>query len=103
MLGLITFFFRLFFNLFLSRKRLAFKIAILEKENEILKRRLAGKRIITNHFDRLFFAVMNKIGSLKDLISIVQPETVLRWQRIFIRRLWTFGNTRGNPGRKPVP
>jgi hypothetical protein len=36
---LFSLFFRLLFRLFLSRKYLAFKIAALEKENEILKKK----------------------------------------------------------------
>ncbi|MBN2036017.1 MAG: transposase [Chitinispirillaceae bacterium] len=95
-------FFRLFFRLFLSRKRLVFKIAILEKENEILKRRLEGKRIVTNHLDRLFFVFLNKIMAVKDYITIVQPATVLRWQKMVIRRLWTFKHQPGIKGRRPV-
>ena len=42
----------IFHKLFLSRKHFAFKITIHEKENEILKRRLEGKRIVTNQRDR---------------------------------------------------
>jgi hypothetical protein len=52
MLRLLGLFFKLLFKLFLSRKHLVFKITILEKENEILKRRLEGKRIVTNQRDR---------------------------------------------------
>jgi len=83
-------FFRLIFKLFLSRKHLVFKIVVIEKENEILKRRFAGKRIITNNFDRIFFLMLNKIMAIKDHITIVKPATVLRWQRMFIKRFWTF-------------
>ena len=79
-----------------------FKIAILEKENEILKRKLEGKRVATNHLDRLYFVFLNKIMAVKDYITIVQSATVLRWQRMIIRRLWTFKHQSGIKGRKPV-
>jgi len=95
-------FFRLIFKLFLSRKHLVFKIVVIEKENEILKRRLAGKRIITNNLDRIFFLMLNKIITIKDHITIVKPATVLRWQRMFIKRFWTFKRFSGVVGRKPV-
>jgi hypothetical protein len=75
---------------------------VLEKENEILKRKVAGKRIVTNHLDRMFFAFLNKIMAVKDYITIVQPTTVLRWQKMLIRRLWTFRDYSGIQGRKPV-
>ena len=102
MIQLAGLFFKLFFKLFLSRKHLAYKITMLEKENEILERRLAGKRIVTNHFDRLFFVFLNKIMAVKDYITIVQPATVLRWQKMIIRRLWTFRQESGIKGRRPV-
>ena len=102
MVQLVGLFFRLLFRLFLSRKCLAFKIAILKKENEILKRRLEGKRVITNHLDRLFFVFLNKIMAVKDYITIVQQATVLRWQKMIIRRLWTFKHQPGIKGRRPV-
>jgi putative transposase len=102
MVQLTSFFFRLLFKLFLSRKHLVFKIAVLEKENEILKRKLAGKRIVTNRFDRMFFTFLNKIMTVKDYITIVQPATVLRWQKMLIRRWWTFRDYSGLKGRKPV-
>jgi hypothetical protein len=50
-------FFRMFFKLFLSRKHLVFKITVLEKENEILKRRQMGKRIFTFLQIKAFLAV----------------------------------------------
>src|SRR5271157_3443483 len=95
-------FFRLIFKVFLSRKFLIFKIVAIEKENEILKRRLAGKRIITNNFDRTFFLLLNKIMAIKDHITIVKPATVLRWQRMFIKCFWTFKRFSGVVRRKPV-
>jgi len=61
---------------------------MLKKEIEILKRK-CKKRIITNHFDRLFFTILNKVANIKDCISIVKPETVLKWQRMIIKRFWT--------------
>jgi putative transposase len=102
MLRLLGLFFKLLFKLFLSRKHLVFKITILEKENEILKRRLEGKRIVTNYLDRLYFVFLNKIMAVKDYITIVQPATVLRWQRMIIRRLWTFKHQPVIKGRRPV-
>jgi putative transposase len=95
-------FYQFDFQVFFSRKHLVMKIAVIEKENEILKRRLGGKRITTNHFDRNFFLMLNKIMAIKDLITIVKPATILRWQRMLIKRLWTFKYFSGTAGRKPV-
>src|SRR5271157_1980229 len=102
MISVLSFFFRMFFSLFLSRKQLALKIAVLEKEKEILRRKIAGKRITTNRSDRIFFVVLNRIMAIKDRISIVQPDTVLRWQRTLIKHFWTFKEYGKKRGRKPV-
>jgi hypothetical protein len=77
------------------------EIALLKKEIEILKRNIK-KRTFTNHFDRLFFTILNKVANIKDRISIVKPETVLRWQREIIKRNWTF-KTGKKRRRKATP
>ena len=78
---MLNFFFsisKLFLSIFRTKKHLICEIALLKKEIEILKRKNAGKRVVTNHFDRLFIVGLNKILSIKNYISIVRPETVLR-------------------------
>ncbi len=102
---MLNFFFsitKVFLSIFCTKKSLICEIALLKKEIEILKRKNGGKRVVTNHFDRLFIVGLNKILSIKDYISIVKPETVLRWQRDIIRRLWTFKNYCKKRGRKTV-
>ena len=64
--------------IFKSKRNLVCEVALLKKEIEILKRK-RKKRIITNHFDRLFFVVINRIAYIKNRISIVKPEAVLKW------------------------
>ena len=63
-------------------------------------KRKRKKRALTNHFDRLFFVILNKITNIKDHITIVKPETVLRWQRSIIKRFWTYKSSGKNKGRK---
>jgi hypothetical protein len=71
----------------------------LKKEIEILKRK-RKKRVVTNHFDRLFFVILNKIANIKDHISIIKPETILRWQRNIIKQFWTNKSSGKRKGRK---
>lgn len=40
--------------------------------------------------------------AVKNYITIVQPATVLRWQKMIIRHLWTIRDYSGIKGRKPV-
>ena len=80
---MLNFFFsitKLFLSFFQLKKTLICEIALLKKEIEILKRRNNKKRIVTNHFDRLFVG-LNKIISIKEYISIVKPETVLQGEK----------------------
>ncbi len=74
---------------------------MLKKELQILQRKNRTKRK-TNHQDRIFFIILNTIVSIKDRISIVKPETVLRWQRMIIKSNWTFNTGNKRRGRKAI-
>jgi putative transposase len=102
MFALITFLFRAFFNLFKSKKQLSIQNCLQKKEIEILLRQNQKKRLNIYQSDRILFSVLNRIGSIKECIFIVKPETVLRWQRELIRRFWTF-QSKNRVGRPPVP
>jgi len=41
--------------------------------------------------------------NIKDKISIVKPETLLKWQRQLIKSFWTFNSKKRRKGRPPVP
>jgi hypothetical protein len=99
MINLIVAFTSIFLSIFKSKKFLICEIALLKKDVEILKRK-KKKRTLTNHFDRLFFVILNKIANIKDHISIVKPETVLRWQRFIIKKFWTYKSSGKKKGRK---
>lgn len=102
MLSIITFLFQIIFNLFKSQKRLSIQICLQKKEIEILKRQNQKKRLKLHHSDRIIFSMLDKIGNIKESISIVKPATVLRWQRELIKKFWTF-KTKNRVGRPPVP
>ena len=82
-------------------KELIVQIQLHKKEIEILLRRNQKKRLKLHHFDRVIFSVLNTISNIKDAISIVKPETVLRWQNQLIKRFWTY-KTINRVGRPPV-
>ena len=95
---------RVLFTLFFPDNRnIIFQNIILWKENEILKRKLK-KRIRFNFFDKLFYALFNKLSNtIKDHIILVKPETILKWQRHLIKKFWTFALDKPKMGRPPVP
>ena len=101
MFSLLTFLSRLMFNLCKSKKELFVQISIQQKEIEILKRKQGRRRIRFLHSDRIVFSILNRVGHLKDRLTLVKPETVLRWQRQLIKHFWTFKRTK-RVGRPPV-
>ncbi len=53
--------------------------------------------------DRAFWVLLSKIWSgWKDVLIIVQPDTVVRWHRKGFRLYWRSISKRG-PGRPPIP
>jgi putative transposase len=67
-------------------------IEYLREENRVLKEQLGGKRLrLTDDQRRRLAAKGKKLGRqvLKDLASIVTPDTILRWHRQLIARKWT--------------
>ena len=101
MINLLCSLIKIILCIFKSKRILVCEIALLKKEIEILKRK-RKKGIKTNCFDRLFFVILNKIGNIKEHISIVKPETLLQWQRMIIKRFWTYNSSGKKRGRKPV-
>jgi len=101
MFSLLTFLVRALFSLFKSKKELIVQTSVQKKEIEILQRQNQKKRLKLHHSDRIIFSVLNRIGHFKESISIVKPETVLKWQRQLIKHFWTF-KSENRIGRPPV-
>jgi len=87
MFSLLNFLVGVIFNLFKSKKELIVQIFLQKKEIEILRRQNQKKRLKLHHCDRIIFSILNRIGNIKDTISIIKPETVLRWQKHLINSL----------------
>ena len=104
MFNFIVTIFRVVFLLFSARQMdIVLKNALLKKENEILKRK-NKERIKFRLFDRLFYAVLCQLSERgKDFVTLIKPETVLKWQRNLIRKFWTFPSYKPRIGRPPVP
>ena len=81
MFSLLTFVFSLILNLFKSEKQLLLHVSLQQKELEILKRQIRKKRLPIRQTDRIILSILTRSSEIKESISIVKPETVLRWQR----------------------
>lgn len=79
-------------------------ITYIQEENRILKNKLNGKRIRFTDDERRRLAVKGKaLGRkiLREVASIVTPETILAWHRKLIAQKWDFSSRR-RPGRPRV-
>ena len=102
MLAFLAFLTSLVTRLFSSRQSLVIENAVLRKEAEILKRRLQGSPLRTARPDRIMLSVLHRIYNIRHLVTIIKPETVLKWQRNLTKSFWAF-NKKYYPGRPPVP
>ena len=93
---------RFVLNPFSPRKSILSENAVLQKEIEILLRKVGKKRVHFSFYDRFFFVVLNRAADIKDRLTLVKPATVLTWQRTLIRRFWTFEHGPARRGRRPV-
>jgi transposase InsO family protein len=88
MVALIFFFLHLVASLFSSKSRLAAENAALRQQLTILQRKASGRVHFTNS-DRLFFIQLYRwFPSVLKAITIIRPETLVRWHRAGFRRYW---------------
>jgi len=93
----------IFSILFKKRKDIIFTLLLLKKENAIMKRHLnlKGQRIKSNHSDRFYLSLIAVLSKRAvSHLTIVKPETLLEWQRRFIKKKWSFKHKKR--GWKPV-
>ena len=68
-------------------------LAYLREENRLLRRQLGSRRLrLTDDDRRRLAARAHRLGrrALREVASIVTPDTLLRWHRQLIARKWTF-------------
>jgi hypothetical protein len=88
MIALLSFFLTLLVSPFKSRSRLEAENAALRHQLIVLQRRLRGRVQLTNG-DRLFLVqVYRWFPSVLKAITIIRPETLVRWHRAGFRRYW---------------
>jgi hypothetical protein len=88
MIGLLCFVVAVLASPFKSKSRLEAENAVLRHQLIVLRRRVRGRAQPTNT-DRWFFVQMYRwFPSILKVVTIVQPETLVRWHRAGFRRYW---------------
>jgi hypothetical protein len=88
MIALLCFFLTLLVSPFKSKSRLEAENVALRRQLIILRRKVRGRLHVTNG-DRLFFVQLYRLfPSVLNSITIIRPETVVRWHRAGFRRYW---------------
>jgi hypothetical protein len=73
---------------FKSKLRLEAENAVLRHQLIVLRHRLHGRVRLTNH-DRWFLIQLYRwVSSILQVLTIIQPETLVRWHRAGFRRYW---------------
>src|ERR1700726_2766910 len=100
MIGLLSFALAVLASPFKSKLRLEAENAVLRHQLIVLRRRVRGRAQPTNN-DRWFLVQMYRwFPSILTVVTILQPETLVRWHRAGFRRYWRWkSNSRGGRPR----
>jgi hypothetical protein len=100
MIGLLCFALAVLASPFKSKLRLEAENAVLRRQLIILGRRLHGRVGLTNH-DRWFpIQLYRWFPSILKVLTIIRPETLVRWHRAGFRRYWRWKSRRREGGRQ---
>src|SRR5213075_162136 len=99
MIGLLCFVLAILASPFKSKLRLEAENAVLRHQLIVLKRRLRGRVRLTNN-DRWFFIQLYRwFPSTLKVLTIIRPETLVRWHRAGFRCYWRWKSR--NLGGRP--
>jgi hypothetical protein len=100
MIALIYFVLVVLASSFKSKSRLEAENAVLRHQLIVLRRKVRGRAQPTNN-GRWFLVQMYRwFPSILKVVTIVQPETLVRWHRAGFRRYWRWkSNSRGGRPR----
>jgi transposase InsO family protein len=99
MIGLFYFVLAVLASPFKSKMRLEAENAVLRHQLIVLKRRLRGRARLTNN-DRWFLVQLYRwFPSILQVVTIVRPETLVRWHRAGFRCYWRWKSR--PPGGRP--
>src|SRR5271169_2296600 len=101
MIGLLYFVQAMLASPFKSKMRLEAENAVLRHQLSVLQRKVRGRAHLTNN-DRWFFVQMYRwFPSILKVVTIIEPETLVRWHRAGFRCYWRW-KSRSRGGRPQI-
>jgi len=101
MSALICFVLAVLASPFRSKSRLEAENAVLRHQLMVLQRKVRGRAHLANN-DRWFFVQMYRwFPSILKVLTIIEPETLVRWHRAGFRRYWRW-KSRSRGGRPQI-
>jgi putative transposase len=94
--------FRTFISVLRSQRALALENLALRHQLEVFKRN-AKKPRLTNRDRALWVFLLRYWADWRESLTLVQPETVIRWHRRGFRLYWKWKSRPRWPGRSKVP
>ena len=102
MIGFLILFLHVLASPFKTQARLEAEIVLLRHQLNVLRQRVPSKPRLTVA-DRLLFVWLYRLfPSVLNAVTIVQPETIIRWHRTGFRLYWRW-KSRSRGGRPKVP
>ena len=85
-----------------GHRAVALENLALRQQLSVFRRTVRRPQLRTR--DRLFWVLLAKAWrDWRTALIVVQPDTVVRWHRQWLRRRWTQRSTRTRPGRPSTP
>jgi hypothetical protein len=102
MIGLLILLLHVLISPFKTQARLEAEIVLLRHQLNVLRQRAPSRSNLTVA-DRLLFVWLYRLfPSVLKTVTIIQPETVIRWHRMGFRLYWRW-KSRSRGGRPKVP
>jgi hypothetical protein len=101
MIGLLRFVLAVLASPFKSKLRLEAENAVLRHQLIVLRRKLQGRVRLTNHDRRFFIQLYRWFPSILQVLTIIRPETLVRWHRTGFRCFWRW-KSRPRGGRPQI-
>src|SRR6202166_2695358 len=94
MIGLLCFVLTVLVSAFKSKSRLEAENAALRHQLIVLRRKVRGRAQLSNN-DRWFFVQLYRwFPSILQVVTILRPETLVRWHRAGFRLYWRWKSRR---------